>query len=153
MATSSDVAKWISNPKLLAAKNEISVGSRVLTTAGKKGVVAFLGEAQFATGEWVGVVLDTPDGKNDGSVANVRYFTCTANHGLFVKKAQLKLDRDAVDSGTARSSAVSDTKEKLALLRQKRLAKEAADDKEGAAPNAAAPNSGIKIFYAIVIYL
>ena len=136
--SSSDVAKWISNPKLLAAKNDISVGSRVLTTTGKKGIVAFLGEAQFATGEWVGVVLDTPDGKNDGSVAGVRYFTCTTNHGLFVKKAQLKLDRDAADPGAARSSAVSDTKEKLALLRQKRLAKEAGgDDKEGVAPLAA----------------
>lgn len=29
---------------------------------------------QFAEGEWAGVELDQADGKNDGSVQNVRYF-------------------------------------------------------------------------------
>ena len=45
----------------------ISVGGRV-TVAGKKGVVRYHGETRFAQGEWVGVELDAPDGKNDGTV-------------------------------------------------------------------------------------
>jgi dynactin complex subunit len=49
--------------------------------------------------------LDTADGKNDGSVANVRYFTCAANFGLFVKKAQIKLDKDEASSSSAAARA------------------------------------------------
>jgi dynactin 1 len=48
----------------------------------------------------VGVILDAAEGKNDGSVAGVRYFDCETNCGLFVKRAQVKLDRD---SGAAQS--------------------------------------------------
>lgn len=44
---------------------------------------------QFAAGDWIGIELDQPEGKNDGSVNGVRYFDCQENHGLFVKKAQV----------------------------------------------------------------
>lgn len=94
-----------------AASAPIVVGSRVVTgigAAARKGVVAFIGETSFATGEWVGVLLDTPDGKNDGSVSGVRYFEAEPNHGLFVKRAQLKIDKDAAPS-TAPATASSST--------------------------------------------
>ena len=40
-------------------------------------------------GEWAGIVLDTAVGKNDGTVAGVRYFQCQPNHGVFVKLEKL----------------------------------------------------------------
>ena len=66
------------------------VGSKVITGvgAGKKGVVSFVGETQFAAGEWIGLTLDNPDGKNDGSLGGVSYFNCKPMHGVFVKRVR-----------------------------------------------------------------
>eukprot|EP00747_Dinoflagellata_sp_TGD_P212083 gnl/TRDRNA2_/TRDRNA2_85214_c0_seq2.p1 gnl/TRDRNA2_/TRDRNA2_85214_c0~~gnl/TRDRNA2_/TRDRNA2_85214_c0_seq2.p1 ORF type:complete len:396 (+),score=89.55 gnl/TRDRNA2_/TRDRNA2_85214_c0_seq2:139-1188(+) len=50
-----------------------------------QGIVRFSGATQFASGEWVGIELFEPWGKNDGSVQDVRYFTCKPKHGLFVR--------------------------------------------------------------------
>ena len=41
----------------------------------------FYGVAQFAAGVWVGVELEEPLGKNDGSVQGVAYFSCEAKMG------------------------------------------------------------------------
>ncbi|KJH44353.1 CAP-Gly domain protein [Dictyocaulus viviparus] len=57
-----------------------------------KGRVAFCGEVQFSDGEWVGVILDEPRGKNNGSVQGVQYFVCEANHGLFIRPSQIRLE-------------------------------------------------------------
>ena len=43
------------------------------------------------TGKWVGVELDTPNGKNNGTVQARQYFTCEPNHGMFVRVAQVKI--------------------------------------------------------------
>lgn len=55
----------------------------------KPGYIQFLGETQFAPGQWAGIVLDEPIGKNDGSVAGVRYFQCEALRGIFTRPSKL----------------------------------------------------------------
>lgn len=62
------------------------VGGRVFLSSSRVfGTVRFVGETSFAPHFWAGLELDVPEGKNDGSVNGVRYFTCRPNHGLFVR--------------------------------------------------------------------
>lgn len=48
-----------------------------------------MGGTQFAPGQWAGIVLDEPIGKNDGSVAGVRYFQCEDGRGIFTRPSKL----------------------------------------------------------------
>lgn len=56
---------------------------------GQRGTVAYIGATLFATGKWVGVILNEAKGKNDGTVQGKRYFTCEENHGIFVRQSQV----------------------------------------------------------------
>ena len=70
VSPSSDMSSGLKPPSKLrppARKEEndasggFAVGDRVLA-AGKKGKVAFLGETEFASGQWAGIILDDPVG-------------------------------------------------------------------------------------------
>lgn len=50
----------------------------------KQGILKFIGETSFSSGVWCGIELSEACGKNDGSVAGVRYFYCKKQHGIFV---------------------------------------------------------------------
>ena len=64
----------------------LKLGDRVIVssqTGTKTGTLKYMGPTDFAAGEWAGVELDTPHGKNDGQVGEKRYFECKDKHGLF----------------------------------------------------------------------
>jgi len=69
--------------------DSFKIGDRVWVGGTKPGIIAYIGETQFAPGEWAGVVLDQPVGKNDGSVANIRYFQCDPKRGVFSRLTRL----------------------------------------------------------------
>ena len=70
--------------------SSLAVGNRVATTNGT-GTVKFVGTTSFATGKWVGVELDTPTGKHNGTVQGKSYFTCRDGHGVFVRPTAAKI--------------------------------------------------------------
>ena len=79
------------------ASPPIKVGMQVSVSGARgslTGTVRFVGVTQFATGEWIGVDLGKPEGRNDGSVNDVRYFDCEPKCGLFVKRAQVRVIKD-----------------------------------------------------------
>ncbi|XP_034419207.1 CAP-Gly domain-containing linker protein 4-like isoform X2 [Cyclopterus lumpus] len=109
---------------------EVRLGERVLVVGQRTGVVQFCGKTSFAPGLWLGIELDKPSGKNDGSVGGVRYFRCSPKHGVFAPSSRVQRIHGSVDclselsssrlthpfSGTIRrsfstSSAIASTKE------------------------------------------
>ncbi|XP_022595566.1 CAP-Gly domain-containing linker protein 1-like isoform X1 [Seriola dumerili] len=84
MLTSSEsVSNLSETDSMKKNRRELRLGDRVLVGGTKAGVVRFLGETDFAKGDWCGVELDEPLGKNDGAVAGTRYFQCMPRFGLF----------------------------------------------------------------------
>ncbi|XP_072353924.1 dynactin subunit 1-like isoform X2 [Scyliorhinus torazame] len=83
----------------IGAGRPLKVGWRVeVIGKGHRGTVAYVGATMFASGKWVGVILDDAKGKNDGTVQGKRYFTCEESHGIFVRQSQIQLVEDAADS-------------------------------------------------------
>uniref|UniRef100_A0AAQ4PCH4 CAP-Gly domain-containing protein n=1 Tax=Gasterosteus aculeatus aculeatus TaxID=481459 RepID=A0AAQ4PCH4_GASAC len=84
---------------------DYTVGEQVWVNGVKLGVIAYLGETQFAPGQWAGVILNDLVGKNDGSVGGVRYFECQPLQGIFTRPS--KLNRQPVGEGSDSHSADS----------------------------------------------
>lgn len=56
-------------------------------TDARRGIVSYVGHVPEipGIGSWVGITLDEPTGKNDGTVNGKPYFECGKNYGVFVR--------------------------------------------------------------------
>ena len=59
------------------------LGQRVLVGNAVAGTICYVGYTHFAEGLWIGVELESPKGRNDGSIDGHRYFSCEPKCGLF----------------------------------------------------------------------
>ncbi|XP_067844682.1 kinesin-like protein KIF13B isoform X2 [Heptranchias perlo] len=66
-------------PEWLKEGEYVSVGTN------KTGTVRYIGPTGFADGIWIGIELDVPAGKNDGSVGGKQYFRCNPGYGVLVR--------------------------------------------------------------------
>ncbi|XP_015270376.1 PREDICTED: CAP-Gly domain-containing linker protein 4 isoform X4 [Gekko japonicus] len=67
----------------------LKLGDRVVIAGQKVGTLKFCGTTEFASGQWAGVELDEPEGKNNGSVGKVQYFKCAPKHGIFAPLSKI----------------------------------------------------------------
>ncbi|XP_051934103.1 CAP-Gly domain-containing linker protein 3 [Hippocampus zosterae] len=74
---------------LMLSSLGMKLGERVVLDDMKAGTLRFCGTTEFASGQWVGVELDEPEGKNDGSVGGVRYFICPPKLGIFAPVSKI----------------------------------------------------------------
>ncbi|KAJ3346134.1 CAP-GLY domain-containing linker protein 1 [Kappamyces sp. JEL0680] len=91
LVTPSDLSIFIQE----ATDYRFQVGDSIRTRDDERireGKVAYLGKTEFAKGNWAGIILDTPSGKNNGTVEGVTYFECKDNFGVFVPVQMLELD-------------------------------------------------------------
>ena len=77
----------------MAAARDPPLGARVEIPSGR-GVVRFCGTTSFSQGKWIGIELNEPNGKNDGTVQGVKYFTCRPGYGVFVRPSQVTVVAD-----------------------------------------------------------
>ena len=104
------------------------LGERVLVFGEKRGLLRYIGPTHFESGEWCGIELDLPEGKNDGQIEGTDYFRCLPNHGLFVpshfvellkdiqpKRFSLCL-RDIESGGSSTSSSIAENDSNLSSL-------------------------------------
>lgn len=102
------------------------VGKRI-TYKGLGGTIRFVGMIDVPsakiTGEWIGIELDTPQGRNDGSVHGKRLFTCTPLHGVFVR-SDTKLVRLTAKSEGSSINRPLNREEKAALVIARLAARE-----------------------------
>ncbi|MBN3314578.1 CLIP4 protein, partial [Atractosteus spatula] len=90
---------------VVSEEPEVQLGERVLVVGQRTGVVRFCGKTSFAPGLWLGIELDKPSGKNDGSVGGVQYFSCPPKHGVFAPPSRVQRIHGSLDSLSELSAA------------------------------------------------
>ena len=62
-------------------------------TDARRGTVEYMGEVAEipGLGAWIGINLDEPTGKNDGSIKGKRYWQGRPNHGVLVRPDRVEI--------------------------------------------------------------
>lgn len=96
----------------------VKVGCKVeVKDKGLSGTVAYVGTTLFAEGKWIGVILNEPKGKNDGTVKGKRYFTCKENYGIFVRQTQVSVvDEPESSAPTSKPSMLKEPPSRIGTL-------------------------------------
>ncbi|KAF2228877.1 hypothetical protein EV356DRAFT_537722 [Viridothelium virens] len=94
-------APSLEDQKIRALRREVeergvSTGRRchlLPVTDARRGIVSYIGDVPQipGVGTWVGLTLDEPTGKNDGSIGGQRYFECKMNCGIFVRPERVEV--------------------------------------------------------------
>ncbi|XP_037669050.1 CAP-Gly domain-containing linker protein 4 isoform X2 [Choloepus didactylus] len=80
--------------KAMLASLGLKLGDRVFIAGQKVGTLRFCGTTEFASGQWAGIELDEPEGKNNGSVGKVQYFKCAPKYGIFAPLSKISKAKD-----------------------------------------------------------
>lgn len=105
------------NPRISLTSADLN--ERVVVFGDKRGFLRYIGPTHFESGDWCGIELDLPEGKNDGRVEDTDYFHCLPNHGLFVpshcvellksqKPKRFSLCLRDIESGSSTSSSLAE---------------------------------------------
>ena len=78
-------AKEIYELKQIELAKNINIDDRCQITQDRRGQVKFNGFVKELNGTFIGIELDEPLGKNDGSIKGKRYFTCSNKYGTFIR--------------------------------------------------------------------
>jgi hypothetical protein len=70
---------------------KLELGANVLVYGKHRGHIAYMGKLHYTKNELIGVVLDEPRGKNNGTLKGVQYFECSPQHGLMVSRDDIHL--------------------------------------------------------------
>ncbi|NWU04198.1 CE350 protein, partial [Urocynchramus pylzowi] len=78
--------------------SNFNIGDRVLVSKVQPGTLRFKGLTKFAKGFWAGVELDKPEGNNNGTYDDIKYFDCREKHGIFAPPQKISHITESVDS-------------------------------------------------------
>ncbi|EDM02869.1 restin-like 2, isoform CRA_a [Rattus norvegicus] len=84
----------ITTSKAMLTTLGLKLGDRVVIAGQKVGTLRFCGTTEFASGQWAGIELDEPEGKNNGSVGRVQYFKCAPKYGIFAPLSKITKVKD-----------------------------------------------------------
>uniref|UniRef100_A0A4W3HTJ2 Kinesin family member 13A n=1 Tax=Callorhinchus milii TaxID=7868 RepID=A0A4W3HTJ2_CALMI len=70
------IPSWVTPGEL------VSIGNKI-------GTIRYVGAVDFSAGIWIGVELETPAGKHQGTIQGKEYFQCSPDYGIFVRPNRL----------------------------------------------------------------
>ncbi|XP_040352346.1 CAP-Gly domain-containing linker protein 4 isoform X1 [Herpailurus yagouaroundi] len=101
--------------KAMLASLGLKLGDRVVIAGQKVGTLRFCGTTEFASGQWAGIELDEPEGKNNGSVGKIQYFKCAPKYGIFAPLSKISKAKDR------RKNTVHTSAKAVPLIRSQKI--------------------------------